>query len=184
MAILGVVASIAAAPPSRAATVVRLSNAELAKRADVILLGKVVSQTPRAGEGSFIMTEVSMDVTAFVKSGDPTAKTFKFLTVGGTLDGRTFTFSGNTKYTDGEDVLLFLEAPHPKTSCRFTVGLGQGKFNVRVEEGTGKKFLERDLGGLRFVDAHGRVEEPAKPSEPRLYLEPFIQEIKTNIDRK
>jgi len=177
------VALLAPSSSSQGATVKKMSTQDLVKLSEVIVLGKVVAQQGRRLEDGTHLTDVTLDVTAFVKSGDATQKTFTFPIYGGTVDGITKSFSGQTKYIDGEDVLLFLEAPHPKLGYRHTIGMAQGKFTVQVEPGTGKKYLVRDLGGIQLAGPNGRLEEP-KTNEPRLYLEAFIQEIKGYLGTK
>ena len=185
----GLVASIAAtacfvlASPGFAASVVKKSNKDLAQEAEVIVQGKVASTQARKGDGAFIFTDVTLDVTAFVKSGDVTQKTFKFSTIGGTLDGRTFGFSGIVSYSVGDEVLLFLEAPNPKTGCRYTIGVAQGKFMIRRDD-SGKVYLERELAGTQFSDAHGHLEPPSKSNEPKLLLDEFLKEIKGYLEKK
>lgn len=180
-------ASLASAPasPVHAAEVIRVSHAELAKQAELIVQGKVKTTQPRAGQGSAIYTDVTLEVTAWIKSGDAAQKTFTFSTMGGTLDGRTFGFSGNTKYAEGEEVLLFLGAPEPRTGWRSTIGVAQGKFTIKKEE-SGKAYLERDLGGTTFVDGRGSGGAAKDPEQGnvRLYLDDFLKEIKGYLEKK
>jgi hypothetical protein len=179
-----VVALVALAGLGEASTVLRFSNEELARRADVILLGKCTAMTARAGDGPVIFTEYTFDVAEFVK-GAPvgsSSKTFQFKALGGKLEDRGWVISGSATYGQDEECLVFLDAPHPKTGARHAIGLAQGKFSVKVESGTNKKYLVRDLGGLRVVDSVGK---PVDTKDgPRLYLDTFLKEIKGYLEKK
>lgn len=162
-------------------TVLRFSNEELTKRADVIVHGKVTKSTARVGQNNMIVTDYELDVVELLKGGDKDAKTFKFSALGGRLEDRGFTISGAPTYDVGEECILFLDVVHPKTGCRTAIGLAQGKFTVKTEEGTTKKYLVRDLGGLRLVDPNGHVIGIQSADGPKLYLEVFVKEIKSYL---
>lgn len=182
---IAVLALVALAALGEASTVLRFSNEELARRADVILHGKCTGLAARAGEGPIIITDYTFEVTTFVKGApaDGATKTFTFSALGGTLEGRGYAISGSPVYAKGEEVVLFLDAPHPKTGCRHAIGLAQGKFTAKEEAETKKKYLVRDLGGLRLVDRTGHVVD-VKGEGPRLYLEPFLEEVRAVLKKK
>ncbi len=171
-----------------ASTVLQFSHEDLTRRADVIFHGRCTQALAKAGEGTIITTEYEFQVDEFLKgapAGD--AKTFRFRAIGGTLDGRTFQISGSPTYSLDEEVVLFLDVPHPKTQCRHAIGLAQGKFSVREDPESKKKYLVRDLGGLRLTDAAGKVvKEGALEAEQdsRLYLESFLATIKSYLPKK
>jgi len=182
-AVLALALTALLAAQSFGSTVLRFSNEELAKRADVIVHGKVTGQTCKAGEGPIIMTEYTLEVTELLKGGTAGAKTFTFLALGGTLDGKGYAISGSATYAADEEVLVFLDAVHPKTGCRHAIGLAQGKFTVKEEPESKKKFLVRDLGGLRMVDSAGKPIE-VKAETTKLYIDAFKKEIKGYLEKK
>lgn len=165
-----------------ASTVLRFSNDELTRRADVILHGKCTRAEPREGPNNMVLTDYEFDVIELVKGGDAHDKTFKFSALGGKrADGSGFAISGAPVYAVGEECVLFLDAPHPKNGCRTAIGLAQGKFTVKTEPGTSKKHVVRDLGGLRLVDRTGKLVGIQSADGPKLYLEPFLKEIKSYL---
>lgn len=183
-----IVAALAAmSGAATASTVLQFSNEDLTKRADVIFHGRCTSAVPKAGEGQIIITEYEFEVAQFLKGGNAGDKKLSFRALGGTLDGRTWAISGSPTYAIDEEVVLFLDVPHPKTGCRHAIGLAQGKYSVREEADTKKKYVVRDLGGLRLTDAAGTVvKEGGLEAEQtdRLYLEPFLATIQSFVAKK
>jgi hypothetical protein len=173
-ALLGVALTGVAA----ASTVLHFSNEELTKRADVIVHGKCTKATPREGYNKMIVTDYEFDVIELVKGKSDDKKTFRFTALGGKLADRGFLIHGSPSYQTGDECILFLDVPHPKTGCRTAIGLAQGKFAVVSEPGSSKKHLVRELGGLRLVDPNGQMVGIPSPDGPKLYLEEFLKEIK------
>jgi hypothetical protein len=171
---------LALAPPAGSSTVVRLSNKDLADRADQILHGKCASQESHlSDDGSFIWTEYTLEITERLKGQDDGRKTFTFRSLGGVVGDRGYAISGAATFKNGEEVVCFLDVPHPKNGCRHTIGLAQGKFSVVVDEPTQEKFVERDLDGLKLLDPRTNRVEPASPqTSPRLRFVPFMNEIR------
>jgi hypothetical protein len=163
------------------ATVVQLTNEELTKRAEVILHGKCTAHVAKPGTGQTIVTEYTFEVIDFIKSGTAT-KSFVFQALGGKLEDRGYAISGAPVYAVDEEVILFLDAAHPKTGCRHAIGLAQGKFTVKQEQGSSKRYLVRDLGGLRLVDSKGNMVGIQSAEGPRLYLEPFLKEVRSYLE--
>lgn len=165
-----------------ASTVLKLDDQELTRRADVIVHGKVTKATARSLDAKIVVTDYELDVIEFLKGGDSAARVFSFTSLGGKLqDGSGFAISGAPTYSVGEECILFLDVVHPKNGCRTAIGLAQGKFTVKTEPDTSKKHLVRDLGGLRLVDKDGRIVGIQAADGPKLYLEPFVKEIKAYV---
>jgi hypothetical protein len=170
--------------PVGSATVLRLTDEELTERADVVLHGKCTGKTSRLPQdgSDLIYTEYTFDVLGRLKGDEGGGKTFTFRALGGVVGNRGLVISGAPVYTQGEEVIAFLDRPHEKTGCRHTIGLAQGKFRVVADE-SGAKLLERDLDGLRVLDPRtGDAMEP--PKEPRRKLEPFVQLVRDTLKRK
>src|SRR5579863_6166316 len=92
-------------------TVLKMSNEDLTKRADVIVHGKVTKSTPRQGPQNLIVTDYELDVTEFLKAPKDVKKddkTFKFSALGGKLGDRGFAISGAPIYSIDEECILFL----------------------------------------------------------------------------
>ena len=174
----GALVTVLLASMAFGSTVLRFNNWQLTKRADVILHGKCTKATPRDGKNGMVVTDYEFEVVELLKGGDATQKTLTFTALGGKLEDHGTTISGSPTYSVGEESILFLDSVHPKTGCRTAIGLAQGKFAVKTEEGTSKKHLVRDLGGLRLVDKDGRLVGIQAADGPKLYLEIFLKEIK------
>jgi hypothetical protein len=130
------------------------------------------------------VTDYQLEVVEFLKGGDSTAHVFSFTALGGRLKDRGFAISGSPQWTVGEECVIFLDVVHPKTGCRTAIGLAQGNFTVVSEQGSSKKHVVRELGGLRLVDKDGHVVALQSAEGPRVYLEPFLKEIKGYLGEK
>jgi|SRR5579871_6143706 len=166
---------------SAASTVLRMSNEDLAKRANTIFLGKCVEKEAKA-QGSFVVTEYVFEIEDSLKGSAEKGKRFTFKALGGTVGDKGYAISGAPTYAKDEEVVLFLDQEHPKTGCRHAIGLAQGKFTVKLDPETKKKHLVRDLGGLTFVDASGKVDEKPAAGE-KLELEAFLKEIRGHVEK-
>jgi hypothetical protein len=165
------------------ATVLKLSNEEITKRADVILHGKCTKKASRQDQDAkMVVTDYEFDVQELLKAPadvNSSDKTFKFSILGGKLEDGSGTFiSGYPTYSVDEECIVFLDKVHPKTHCRTSIGLAQGKFTVKKEADSSKKYLVRELGDLNLVDEHGRTVGIASKEGLKLYLEVFVKEIK------
>lgn len=145
-----------------AGTAIKMDAAELARRADCVVYGKVTGL--RAGKlpgRRLIFTEVTMKVTESWKGREvPTTLVFRHL--GGALEGRRLLIPGAASFELNEESVLFLSKEHPVLGIRMTIGLAQGKFRVSTNRGSGERVLSRQLGALDLVDAEGAaaVERP------------------------
>jgi hypothetical protein len=159
--------------PAAASVVPYLSLEDLEQKGEVVLLGDVRSVTSMMSEdGRIIVTRATVRVERALKGG-PRAEVVVEVP-GGTLNGTTLVASGAPHFTEGERVVLFLEA----AGGRFGVaGWNQGRFTVRRDPRTGRDLVTQPGGGSLYVDAHGR---PA-PRDPRLagprVLEDFLRDI-------
>jgi hypothetical protein len=158
-------------------TVVRMTNQDLAEKADVVVHGKCVAKESRlSDDGSYVYTEYTIDVAEQLKGDDAAPRAFTFRSIGGVVNGRGTAIAGAAAYQQGEEVVTFLDKENAKTRCRFAVGMAQGKFSV-VEDATRTRYVERDLKGLQVLDEKtGSAEEPG--ADPRQKFEPFMSEIR------
>lgn len=125
---------------------VPMSLDELAARADLVVYGKVVSKMCLRDEAGRICSKVELRVFETWK-GAPSGR-FVITLGGGTLGDRRVAVPGQADYLPGEEVVVFL-----RLNARgegITLGVGQGKFEVRAEERTGERFLHSMfLGGAQ-----------------------------------
>ncbi|HYV19634.1 MAG TPA: hypothetical protein VFC25_11480 [Verrucomicrobiae bacterium] len=164
---------VAGLVPAVASVVPYLGLEELERQGQVVVLGQVRAVSSMMSEdGRIIITRATVRVDRALKGG-PRAEVVVEVP-GGTLNGTTLVASGAPRFTEGERVVLFLEA----AGGRFGVtGWNQGRFTVRRDPNTGRDLVTQPGGGSLYVDAQGR---PA-PRDPRLagprVLEDFLRDI-------
>lgn len=95
------------------------------------------------------------------------------LQLGGTVDNVQVTAHGALRWTEGEEVVLFLE---PATEGRFQVaGFSQGKFKVSRDPDSGTPYIMREaLDGAKMVGAPGGTDPTAEIE--RVSLDKFLRE--------
>lgn len=122
-----------------ASTVLATNVAELLGQADAILVGIVTEVTDGVDADTGLpYTQVNMEVTESIRGG--ATGTWKFQQVGlldprpvaGTNRSLLGAIEGMPRFAAGEEVVLFLTPTASVTGFRTTVGLGQGKFNIRA----------------------------------------------------
>jgi hypothetical protein len=165
--------------PAAASVVPYFSLEDLEQHGDVVVLGEVRAVNSMLSEdGRIIVTRATVRVERALKGG-PRAEVVVEVP-GGTLNGTTLVASGAPRFTEGERVVLFLEA----AGGRFGVaGWNQGRFTVRRDPRTGRDLVTQPGGGSLSVDPHGR---PA-PRDPRLagprVLEDFLRDVEAIMAR-
>jgi hypothetical protein len=159
-----------------ATTVLRFTTDELADRADVVLHGQCVAARTRETRDG-VVTDYDVRVIESLKGGVGAA--FSFTTYGGVTEARGTFIPGAPTITQDEELLLFLDAPN-KAGCRLVIGMAQGKFTVKQDEGSGRKVASRNLEGLQFLDpATGEAAE-AKP-EQAVPLDDLLARIRARV---
>lgn len=149
---------------SNSATVLKLDTAEMTKRAERIVHGKVVAKESHEIEGSRqIFTEYRIQVTEAWKGADGQTE-IAFKQLGGKVAGRGYFISGAAEFEVGQEVVAFLDRPNPVNGCAFTIGLAQGKFDVELDPSLGVKRVRRKLEQLDLVDAV-TLQPTAKPGD-------------------
>lgn len=156
---LCVLAALAAT--AHATTLLPLDALELARRADRIFEGEVVSVERAIDENRLPVMFVTIRVTDGIKNAYP---------------GETITFKqidefipGLPHYEAGEHVLLFL-AGVSRLGLTAPLGLGQGRFRVG-EDVLGRKMLINDFSNLHlFEKSQALARSEALSSEERHML--------------
>lgn len=122
-----------------ASTVLNVSFEHLARSANRVVSGEIVSINPLAGENGIIYSNVTMRVTRAVPRALE-GQTVTVRMVGGELDGRKVYVQGMPRFTVGEEVVLFLNRS-TESVMGATVGLWQGVFYVGRDKTTGESFI-------------------------------------------
>lgn len=160
-AILGLAAS--SGVPEAAATGYRtiLSAAELDRRAETVVRGRVESLRGEKLSGGLVQTVVTIAVDE-VYRGRPGPR-LEVVAPGGTVEGTTLHISGAPEFTVGAEVLVFANG-------RMIVGFGQGAFGV--EGGQARRTLGNAIEGaplsLDLGRAFGRLAEAETCQHNRL----------------
>lgn len=141
MMVLSLVAPAALRCQSRIAT-----TDELAKRAEVIAVGKVTRLESEWNETrTMIRTRVTVSVDQYVKGGG-SANTLTIYVPGGEVGGIGEVYSDMATFRRDESVVVFAERDKQN---RYRVSAGsQGKFTVKRDEITGKVMVS----GNRTLD--------------------------------
>ncbi len=135
-----------------AGTALRMDVPELARRSDLIVEGRVLSQKPLETSHGLIETEFLIEVERTLAGEHVPLRAIRL--PGGLLpDGRGLLLAGMPSMRVGESVLLFL-TPRSQGGVRMPVGLAQGKLRV-VANAAGEKLLVGDPGALGLVSAAG-----------------------------
>lgn len=146
------------APAAGFATVVRAATLEqLAAQTPVIVRARVGQQQARWDDGrSRIHTFTEVLVTEALKGDVP--KSLMVRQPGGVVDELGQHVDGAARFTQGEDVVLFLEAPADDASVFVVSGLASGKVKLETTA-LGEVRARRDLRGIAFY-APGNDQAP------------------------
>ncbi len=146
------------APMAVLATTVRLlSEPDMVAQSAVIVRGTVTGVATRLDHLGIIVTDVTVEVARLIKS-DQSAERLTFTQLGGTVGERTLVVSGTSRYTPGEEVVVFLEH-----ADRGLVELGVGAAKYSVARDAAGAMVRRELGGVGFVRMEGIRGVPTEP---------------------
>ena len=150
---------------AKATTVVPPSFAELADRADLVFVGKVVGSQAEwqvTGTNQVIFTLVEFHTEEVLKGTAQAFVRLRFL--GGTVSGVTLEVVGVPQFKAGDRVLLFVEG-NGVQFCPL-VGVYHGKFGVRKDENSSRDIvLMHDGRPLRDVTEIGAGEDARSGAE-------------------
>lgn len=112
-----------------------LSIDDLAKRADRIVHGTVLSNTVRRDSAGRIYTTVELEVREHWR-GNHAPGRFTLVHAGGVLGDQGLSISGQEQFAIGEEVIVF--AALNQRGDAVAVGMAQGKFNVIRDQQSGR----------------------------------------------
>ncbi len=131
-----------------------LTTDELARRADVVVVGKVTAMKSEwNSDKSRIFTRVTVSVDQFIK-GDGGEHFVTVTTPGGEVDGVGELYSHSVRFVNDETVVLF--AVKDRQGGLRVAGGDQGKFTVKDNEQTGRPMVS-DVGTLEEFVTHIRT---------------------------
>jgi hypothetical protein len=118
-----------------------VSTDELVQKSEVVARGKVREMKSEWDETrSRIRTRVSLSVDEYLKGGG--GGTMEVFVPGGEVDGVGELYTHMARFKQDEDVVVFAEKDK-KGRYRITGG-NEGKFAVKNDEKTGKRFVSGD----------------------------------------
>jgi len=141
---------LVAAGQARATSMVYQDLSALTQSSDAVVHGTVKKTESRwSGDHQRIITEVSIDVSEFVKGRG--AKTVVVVQPGGEVGGIGQKISGLASFAEGEEVVLFLERSGAE---KYRVaGMAQGKYRVeRSSDKTAAFAVPESTGDAMVVD--------------------------------
>jgi hypothetical protein len=118
---------------------------ELSQKADLIVLGTVLSKSCQRDDSGRIYTKIELQVIEVWK-GSLATNSFTIVHGGGTVGNRRVEVSGQVEYEVGEEVVAFLRLNQRGEGV--TIGLAQGKFRVWTDKATGERFAYNILHGV------------------------------------
>lgn len=131
----------------------RFSLEELAREADLVILGKVIGKQSRYDSSRRIVTDVYFMIDDIV-AGKASGTTVVVTTPGGSVDGKGQLVFGAPVFEIGEEAVLFLRTPQETVyGLRHSlVGLTQGVFFVERSPDRPTRAVQR-LDGVMFLHA-------------------------------
>lgn len=164
---------------SEASIIVKLTDKQMAQRANRIVHGKVVRQYSDWDKNRRrIYTYTIISVLDRIK-GTPTQE-LTIRQVGGAKDNIGMRVPGSAKFKLGEEVVVFLESIK-KTAFHHVMGMSYGKYTVVRDAKTQQLLLKRNLHNIAVAskNSKGRYKiQHAKDSKKPLVLETFIKKIR------
>jgi len=151
-ALLGVLLLVPSS--TRSSTVLALDIDALTERADRVVRATVVAT--ESWRDGIVWTRVTLEVSEEWLGSGPSL--VELVQPGGTVEGFGTLVFGVPRFTEGEDVVVFLDAAR-------VLGLAQGKFSVRPQGG-----LDRDLRQLSLARV-GLHRAPALIAAPKTLAE-------------
>lgn len=130
-----------------------LTPEQLAIQATVVTYARVQALETALDASGRIHTRVELKVLEVWK-GELTGSTCQVVMGGGILGDRSVSVSGQAIYVVGEEVVAFL-VRNPAGEW-VTLGLSQGRFGVRVEPGTGRRWVSNPFWGGASEATAGR----------------------------
>jgi hypothetical protein len=152
------------APPARASAVLALTLQGLTTRADVVVVGKVLSVKSRwINHQTVIVSEVEFHATEAWKGRSlvPGDGRLHLVQPGGTVDGTTMRVHGLPEFVADTHAVLFLRRQGAELGL---VGLGQGKWDLRFDKNAQTWMADGgDRSAAVTVDKTGRLKPAPGP---------------------
>jgi len=162
--------------------VLAMTLEDLARQADIILLGKCERIYSEWGpERKDIFTYIAIIPEQCLKGKECPPQVI-IRQLGGRVDNIALTVPGTPRFHLDERVLVFLQMT--SASQYIVIGLSQGKYGVVTDAKDGKSYVTRDLNNLSLVKKRDEdfYIKKANSENEKVVLETFIEEIRSYLD--
>lgn len=171
-AVATIALGLTASAPAHATSMIELSTEQLVDASDLVVRGTVVEIWTEFAPDGWVWTRAQVEVSEVIK-GQPGLEAVIVDQPGGVWAGMETRVPGSARFATGEDALFFLE--DLRSGHTVTVGMTQGKFNIRLDPSTRQEIVQR---------LQAPANRPYKPdfmplpaAEERITLQSFEQRI-------
>ena len=160
---------------AHATTLADLTTDQLVDSSDAIVRGKIVEiWTEQANDGS-VWTRAQVEVSQTYK-GDASRTAYVIDQAGGTWGSSRTIVHGAARFSQGEEVVLFLE--NLKSGKIVPVGMTQGKFTLRLDPNS------RTMLAQRFTPAPTQAYDHRFIPLPKLESRQYLADLEDTIIRR
>lgn len=147
----------------------------LAKSANLVVRGTVEEVKPQwSAKHDIIFTDVTIRVGKTYKGTALPGATLTVRREGGTVDGIEMRVFGAASFAVGDELITFIER---RGSHDYTVGMAQGKLDIRADSDGKKRVHPAQLANLRLTpNAEPAISQPMLTEEFEARLERAIRD--------
>ena len=157
---------LAAVPKDAQATsLMDMTTEDMVDASDLVLRGTVSETWTEVGDHGRIWTRAQVDVAEMYK-GDEAIRTVVVDQLGGHHAGMTMHIEGATRFSVGEEIVIFLDELQSGRIC--PLGMFTGKWTVRIDPYTQSEIVQRFTVGAREVYDHRFL--PLPRENDRIFL--------------
>lgn len=172
---------------AQATSVLRVPLEELTRGSDLVIQARVVEVAVETAleDQRQIWTRVRFQVIR-VHKGHHSGPFFTLKLIGGRTEQWTLRIPGMPDFSEGEEVVLFLEAT---SGGYIPAGLSEGKFTVTRNADSGTARVQRNMGGMTVINraADGALETdhaPVSYSDDNMDLEDLLSTVRRALGKE
>jgi len=176
------IAMVLIVPCLYALTVLPLTDEQISKKAEIIVIGRVLSAYYEVDSvDKHPYTHIHVRVDEYLK-GNSHSRDLMLKTLGGLGSKMGMHIPGAANFYRNEEVLLFLERRND--GSLFPLGLFLGKYSIYRDHETGRKVVVRHEDGLGKYSSEPRETaiRDLRP-EQKVFFEEFRQKIRQFIQK-
>ena len=162
------------ATAASATTLLRWDTLELARRSGAIVQGHVRSvHSHYSGDGMRILTDIDVQVDSVWKGtvGDEV----RIVQEGGNIEGLAQRVDGMASFTEGDEVVVFLDGPRAERYA--LTGMAQGKF--RVDRSAVPRAIPESLNDVELIDP--KTKKRMKPDAAPVLLDRLRAQVEATL---